>query len=238
MLKKMCTKIYTLCKYPFQWVSNFLFYRKFLGTYKLFFDIGANVGFKTGIFRQIGASVVSVEPQTKCFDVLSSKFGSDKRVHLVKKGIASSSGFLEIHISKSSAYISTFSDAWQSSGRFSDFSFDDTEKVEMITLDTLIDMYGVPDFVKVDVEGFERQVFDGLTKKIPCVSFEFTSEFFSDSRLIVEKLKTLGFSTFNYCAGEKMKLQLSVWVGGDELLNILSDKISQDSLYWGDVYAK
>jgi hypothetical protein len=35
------------------------------------------------------------------------------------------------------------------------------------TLDRLIGQYGVPDFIKIDVEGYEKRVFMGLTQRVP-----------------------------------------------------------------------
>ena len=46
--------------------------------------------------------------------------------------------------------------------------------VPMTTLDALIGEFGIPDFVKVDVEGFEADVLRGLTKRIFYCRLSFT----------------------------------------------------------------
>ena len=43
-----------------------------------------------------------------------------------------------------------------------------------ITLDTLALKYGVPDLIKIDVEGAEWQVFKGLSSKMGTIAFEWT----------------------------------------------------------------
>ena len=43
----------------------------------------------------------------------------------------------------------------------------------MTTLDRMIERYGVPQFCKIDVEGFELDVLRGLSQPLSCISFEY-----------------------------------------------------------------
>jgi FkbM family methyltransferase len=43
----------------------------------------------------------------------------------------------------------------------------------MTTMDTLISLYGKPDYCKIDVEGFEINVLKGLNIPLNLVSFEY-----------------------------------------------------------------
>jgi hypothetical protein len=45
--------------------------------------------------------------------------------------------------------------------------------VEATTLDSMIQRYGVPNFCKIDVEGFELDVLRGLSEPLPIISFEY-----------------------------------------------------------------
>ena len=38
-------------------------------------------------------------------------------------------------------------------------------KVKVITLDKLLELYGTPDLIKIDVEGHEYEVLEGLNRK-------------------------------------------------------------------------
>ena len=42
--------------------------------------------------------------------------------------------------------------------------------------DNMISRYGSPEFTKIDVEGYEFEVLNGLSQPIKTISFEFTSE--------------------------------------------------------------
>jgi hypothetical protein len=44
--------------------------------------------------------------------------------------------------------------------------------ISLTTLDQLIDQYGTPAFIKIDVEGYELSVLKGLSQKVPYLSFE------------------------------------------------------------------
>ncbi len=60
------------------------FYKKFVNKDDLCFDIGANSGERTNILLKLGAKVVAVEPQQKCFNILESKFAGNDNVNLLK----------------------------------------------------------------------------------------------------------------------------------------------------------
>ena len=76
--------------------------------------------------------------------------------------------------------ISTFAAHWKT-GRFSNSNWDKKIMVDVTTLDDLIIKFGEPNYIKIDVEGFEHEVILGLTKKSGIISFEFTSEFIDDA---------------------------------------------------------
>ncbi|MFA5770897.1 MAG: FkbM family methyltransferase, partial [Patescibacteria group bacterium] len=118
------------------------------------------------------------------------------------------------------------------------FKFDREILVQMTTLDALIMEFGQPDFCKIDVEGFELEVISGLNKKIGCLNFEFTSEFFDNSKKCIEKLVSIGFKEFNFTLGETPKFILDSWTDKARLFATLEKRIKSNQDLWGDVYAK
>ena len=92
------------------------------------------------------------------------------------KGLCEKECIRTFHLSNAST-ISSFSDEWISSvknTRFKGFNRDRTMEVEMTTLDKLIETYGIPVFIKIDVEGYELEVLKGLSKPVRLISFEYT----------------------------------------------------------------
>jgi FkbM family methyltransferase len=213
------------------------FYRENIGQNKFAFDIGANIGTKTDLFSKLGYKVVSVEPQQALADNLKNKFKKNSKVVVERCGVGSKPGEATINISTKYPGFSSFIKDWQKGTKYD--SFDRSEKVKIVTLDELIVKHGLPDFCKIDVEGFEVEVLSGLTKKIPLINFEFHS----NDRDLVDKclarLSAIGYKKFNFSMFEDCKMTLPEWVGASELWpQIIKLEQSTKSLVWGDIYAK
>jgi len=116
------------------------FYSQFIKENDLCFDVGANIGDKTEIFVQLGATVVAIEPQESCWRILRRRF-KDNEVHIITKALSKSMGNQEIFIDRSST-LSSMSTEWiesvKKSGRFSRHKWSYSMTVETTTLDALI----------------------------------------------------------------------------------------------------
>lgn len=211
------------------------FFSQFINEGDLCFDIGAHRGNRTEIFLRLGAKVVAVEPQEDCIDCLQQKFQKEPRVMLVNKGLSDKEGESTLYICEDASTISTFSDKWKW-GRFSNYKWNKSKIVPVTTLDNLIKEFGLPVFCKIDVEGFEFQVLKGLSQPITYISFEFTREFFENAKSCINYLLSLGHREFNCSLGESMQMLFHTWVTPKELYQRLN--LVDDSLLWGDIYAK
>ena len=107
----------------------------------------------------------------------------------------------------------------------------------MATLDQLIALYGVPDFIKIDVEGFESEVIAGLSRPINFISFEFTPESINSTFKCIRHLESLGKVIFNYSLDESMQLELDNYVTASEIKAILNS-YRRDNMGFGDVYCQ
>ncbi|GHT55939.1 hypothetical protein FACS189446_7820 [Bacteroidia bacterium] len=215
------------------------FYSQFVSPNDLCFDVGANMGNRTEILLQLNARVVAVEPQKKCYEYLRQKFGD--KINLVTKGLGDVEEEKTFYISDVSV-LSSFSKEWidsTSKERFKANHWDHTEQIKMTTLDKLIEQYGVPHFIKIDVEGFELEVLKGLSHPINMISFEYTfPEAKKQALLCIVRIEKINRNiVFNYSIGESMKFALSEWITSEEMIKLINSKKFSDSA-WGDIYAK
>lgn len=220
-------------------IKRTLFYQQFVNKNDLCFDVGANVGNRITPLLKIGAKVLAVEPQESCYKVLQSKFGD--KITLVTKGLGEKECMRKFHICNANT-ISSFSEEWINSlqkTRFKEYSWDRIIEVEMTTLDNLIEKYGVPAFIKIDVEGYESEVLRGLSHPINMISFEYTvpeqTHKIEQCIKIVEK--TNPNIRCNFSIGESMEWSLTKWLSVSEFLKLIKNKDFINTS-WGDIYLK
>jgi FkbM family methyltransferase len=218
--------------------SRTAFYRPFVKPGDLVFDVGAHTGNRSSAFLALGARVVAVEPQPKCIAELRHSFGDDPRFTLVPSALGSTEGTQKMFISNATTLSSMspeFIERTQASGRFSAYSIVEERPVETTTLDTLIAQHGVPNFCKVDVEGYEEQVLSGLSTAIPMVSLEFVPERLEATERCLDRLQELGDYQFNFGLLENPTLALPEWVDREALREGFA---RVDANTFGDVYAR
>lgn len=216
------------------------FYSQFLGPKALAFDVGAHVGNRIQIWRELGATVVAIEPQPACFELLNGWYGQDAQVTLVDAAVGAESGQEKLHISKRTPTVTTMSQEWKSAVQqvdsFSNVAWDEEISVNVCTLDQLIDQHGIPAFCKIDVEGYEFEVLKGLSHPIPAFSLEYIPATPAISLACIEQLMRIGNYEFNWSEGESQRLQNNTWVSVGEIRRFVEQLRPDDNS--GDLYAR
>ncbi len=211
-----------------------------IGDGQLVFDIGAHVGDRADSFSRLGASVVALEPQPRVFRALRLILGRRSGVTLRNQAVGAARGSLEMFINSANPTVSTASkdliaaagsaETWQGQ------NWDATAQVPVTTLDALIAEFGLPDFVKIDVEGFELEVLKGLSRPLPLLSFEFTTIQRDMAAACIDYVSGLGQYKFNYSLGEEHCFRSGNWLSGMEMQQALF--ALPPSANSGDVFVK
>ena len=214
-------------------------YRRFVKPGSLAFDIGSHVGDRIGAFRRCGARVVALEPQPLCARAIRAIYAGDGDVTLVESACGPEPGTLTLHINSANPTVTTaspeFVRAADGAAGWEGQVWDRTVEVPQTTLDTLVAEYGQPDFVKIDVEGFEADVLAGLTRPLPALSFEFTTIQRDVAARCLDLLASRAAYRFDVALGESQQFELGRFVPADEMHQLIASL--PHAANSGDIYA-
>lgn len=199
---------------------------------ELIFDIGAFKGEYTDRYLAEGKRVIAVEPQKAHADALRQKY-QDQPVIVVEAAVGAKTGTEMLYQTRAPWLASLYPERWKI-GRFCDYEWRGAGSVKTVTLDDLIDEYGMPDFIKIDTEGGEPEVFAGLTKAAPELSFEFTRELLDDAERCGKRLLEIG--DYEFSISYIREDRAGEYTGLDETMKTL--RSNNHPLLWGNIYAR
>jgi FkbM family methyltransferase len=107
-----------------------------------------------------------------------------------------------------------------------------------ISLDRMIELYGVPDLIKIDVEGGEYDCVCSLTQKVDQLCFEWASEVNHITFQCLDHLQTIGFTQFYVQYGDDYTFRPTEteYFNADITKYILSQTVPKD--HWGMMWCK
>jgi FkbM family methyltransferase len=153
--------------------------------------VGAHSGEDTSFYLNKGFRVVAIEANPRRVKTLKSRFKneiSERRLFIVGKGIHEEEGSLDFYLHDH--------DDWSSFNKGSRFVEENSEKVIVPTVkfSSILAKYGVPYYLKADIEGSEFHVFSCFPnlRQLPTyLSFELTSD-----RRPLDVLRECGYNRF------------------------------------------
>lgn len=225
---------FQVLKTRWQRSQNKNFYGQLIKKGQLCFDIGANVGEKSRYFLSLGARVIAFEPQSSCAEALQNIARNHADFTFEPLAVGNKNEQRRLHLANNRE-VATLSEGFIDYFSGETVFWNETETVSVQTLDDLIARFGVPDYCKIDTEGYEWSILSALTHRIPLIEFEFTGGFIAETLQIIEKLDD-GNTRFNYVRNENLRFQLSDWVSAQEMKNIIQS-LPQPRLH-GNIFVK
>jgi len=239
----LATKLYR----PARWLRRMLslkmrtehicdinFYQSLIPNGSLCFDIGANIGEKSEALLKAGNRVVSFEPHPELHSELLARCGHFSNWTMVAAALGSKSAVSTLYCHQSHGSSSLIAE-WQGGGNK---SYD----VPVVTLDAAIEHFGTPIYCKIDVEGWEPQVLEGLSHSIEMLSFEFhlNKRGIEQTMECLKHLRELGADQVNLTPAETSKFHLKKWVPIDEFISWFPGDLTDTLPGWpyGDIYVK
>jgi FkbM family methyltransferase len=216
------------------------FYSLFVSSGDLVFDVGAHAGNRARAFAAIGCRVVAVEPQPDFARLLRAMFKGSRAVTVIEAAVGARVGRSSLSISERTPTVTTLDEGWREARGwepdFSHVTWDARVDVDTTTLDVLIERFGMPAFVKIDVEGGEPTVLAGLSRPVPALSFEYLPRALDYARRCTERLDQIGAYDYNWSFGESSQLADERWTSAADLMTTLATPLAQQRP--GDVYAR
>ena len=176
------------------------------------FDIGASIGGVTDHFVEEGYRVVAIEPLEFLCDEIESRYkGREELVSVINAVVHNKKGQVDFYTIEGNDTLSTLSEDWKIKSRFglekSKRTWPTVLQVDCVGIDDLIEKYGVPDFIKIDVEGSEYEALLTHNKKVDTIiAFEWVEELIGNTKKCMEHLKNIGYTKYrNSCCHIKME---------------------------------
>jgi FkbM family methyltransferase len=165
----------------------------------LYFDIGANIGLWTLSNMQSNVTFITIEASPKTYNIMEKNLSIYNNITTLNYAISPGNEETITFYDSDADTISTINKDWLTStrSRFYNYAKYNEIKVNRKSIDDLINEYGNPDLLKVDVEGAEHIVLKSLTMKVKLLCFEWAAEWKDETNEIIDYLYNLGFIEFS-----------------------------------------
>lgn len=199
----------------------------------LCFDVGANIGTKSEAMLRSGAQVIAFEPNPLVLPELKANCSRFENFTLIEAALGSGAAIATLYIRKGIGQ-SSLKKNWEG-------KIVSSCNVPVVTLDAAIEKFGIPYYCKIDVEGWELEVLQGLSHAIPLISFEFhlNDKDIHKTKACIELLSQRGESEVNITPPEESTFLFVEWVPLDVFLRTFPGLLSSSLRgQYGDIFVR
>ena len=151
---------------------------------KNIYDVGSNEGEYSILFKKIfpNSKIFAFEPNSKLCKNSKKKFKNLKNIKILNVAVGNADKYIDLNIDENSSLTTSLDIKNTKSKTFKvkKFLYGDQKHKKKITklikLDSFINYRNKPDFIKIDVEGYEEEILKGLKnnlKNIKLIMIEF-----------------------------------------------------------------
>ena len=204
----------------------------------MYFDIGANIGNWSLTNLNSCDKIISIEASPTTFQKLLSNVNNNPKIICLNYAVCNSNDEYITFYNCNADTLSTINKDWLDSdiSRFYNQFKYDVIKCKPITIDKLIELYGIPELIKIDVEGGEFECISSLTQKVNNLCFEWASETNDITFKCLDYLKSLGYDEFTIQFQDNYTYRPQFYKDIDFVKQCLSKTTPKNE--WGMIWVK
>src|SRR4030042_3594411 len=168
---------------------------------KLCFDLGSNIGYITQKLVRFNCKVLAIEPQKN----LTINNDNYKGSYIKNVCISNKIGMIDFY--KCDKHVSSSClESWKV--HHPDLKWTKIE-IPCTTIDELIKEFGIPKYLKLDIENSEYQALQDLSQKIDIISLEYTEGFIENTIKCIDRLESFGIKKIYTFTKKKEKKEIN-----------------------------
>lgn len=204
----------------------------------MIFDVGANIGQFAEVNLNLTDKIYCFEPDIRSFEIVKDKFKNNDKIICENIALSDTEGFIDFYKNIQHSTISTASKDWINKSRFSNiYTWDISTRVKSTSLSKLIEKYGIPELIKIDVEGYEKNVLFGLKEKVPMITFEWAEETKKDILESVDYLHSLKYNKFFIQYGDEYIFRPKEYISYEDIIKIINELQENRKELWGMIWS-
>lgn len=203
----------------------------------MFFDIGANIGQWSIANVDNCKKIIAIEAVPETYDILLKNTNHKSDIISLNYAMCDSTND-EITFYKADCNVlSTLNIKWlkDEKSRFYNYKYQEI-KCKTMTIDKLINIYGLPELIKIDTEGGEYECIKSLSQKVNMLCFEWASETNDITFNCLDYLCGLGFKEFYLQIKDDYLFRPTTYYNIEHIKMLLNESIPK--IDWGMVWCK